>query len=287
MPSSTSTTPSANHAQQTTHPSKRGLSIALPAPPTAPFTVTHNASPGWDTPWTSRQGAQGPFDARDSNDIEHPLESMESSHSATSADTGRVWKRRRKLFRTFILHNHYVPLLFRFVNLSLTAAALAMAVQIRQLESANGSRGAMGSSPTMVIIFAPLTIVHVMVAVYLEYFGRPLGLWRTSYKMYHTLFEVVFICAWSAALSLCFDNFFTSLIPCADPKRISWYNQLPRPFLDLHNIETTICDDQLALICLVTIGLITYCINLVISLFRIVEKVKYHPGSRVGGWRAP
>jgi hypothetical protein len=99
--------------------------------------------------------------------------------------------------------------------------------------------------------------------------------------MFHTLFEVVFICAWSAALSLCFDNFFTSLLPCAAEKHIRWYNQLPRPTIDLHNVEGTagdeICESQLALICLVTVGLMTYCINLVISLFRIVEKVKYHP----------
>lgn len=37
-----------------------------------------------------------------------------------------------------------------------------------------------------------------------------------------------------------------------------------------------ICDDQLILISLVFIGLIMYCTNLVISLFRIFEKVKYH-----------
>src|SRR5258708_6428250 len=51
-------------------------------------------------------------------------------------------------------------------------------------------------------------------ALKLEYFGRPVGLWQTSGKLAHTLSEVLFICAWSAALSLCFDNFFTSLIPC-------------------------------------------------------------------------
>ena len=34
-------------------------------------------------------------------------------------------------------------------------------------------------------------------------------------------------------------------------------------------------DDQLALICLVGIGLLMYCFNLIISLYRIFEKVKY------------
>jgi hypothetical protein len=121
--------------------------------------------------------------------------------------------------------------------------------------------------------------IHVNL-LQLEYFGRPLGLWRTSGKLAHTLSEVLFICAWSAALSLCFDNFFTSLVPCAPSATINWYNELPRPqspLPDLHEdgVGDTICDGQLALICLVFLGLIMYCINLVISLFRIFEKVKY------------
>lgn len=125
-----------------------------------------------------------------------------------------------------------------------------------------------------------------MVAIYLEYFGRPLGLWRTSSKLAHTLTEVLFICAWSAALSLSFDNFFTSLVPCAAPSSTAWYNRLPRPqspMMDLGRHEggvgDRVCDDQTALICLVGVGLIMYCINLIISLFRIFEKVKYHPGA--------
>lgn len=137
---------------------------------------------------------------------------------------------------------------------------------------------------SIVIIFAPLTLVHVMVAIYLEYFGRPLGLWNTSSKLAHTLTEVLFVCAWSAALSLCLDNFFTSLVPCASPSSTSWYNQIPQrktPLPDLGGVGDKICDHQVVLIILVGIGLIMYCVNLVISLFRIFEKVKYHPGSRV------
>lgn len=121
----------------------------------------------------------------------------------------------------------------------------------------------------------------LMVSSQLEYFGRPLGLWRTSAKLAHTLSEVLFICAWSAALSLCFDNFFTSLIPCASASATAWYNQLPRPHDDIPGFEGSlgdhICDQQLSLICLVGVGLIAYCSNLIISLYRVFEKVKYHP----------
>jgi len=181
------------------------------------------------------------------------------------------------------LTNPYVPLLFRFINIAFTTAALVLAIQIRHWEKEHFALGALGSSPTLIIIFAPLTLVHVMAAIYLEYFGRPLGLWRTSAKLTHTLSEVLFICAWSAALSLCFDNFYTSLIPCASPSSISWYNEVHRPTSNLPTFEDSIgdrlCESQVALICLVGVGLLVYCINLVISLFRIFEKVKYHPAA--------
>ncbi|KAJ2928838.1 hypothetical protein H1R20_g8262, partial [Candolleomyces eurysporus] len=246
--------------------------------PSLPSTTAHASTPGWDMPWSSKLAAQGP----------HPQYSQDSEDSeqderVSTRDELVGWAARRKRMRSFILSNAYVPLLFRFINISFTTAALGMAIHIRQLELGNNALGAVGSSTTVVIIFAPLTLVHVMAAIYLEYFGRPLGLWRTSAKLAHTLSEVLFICAWSASLSLCFDNFFTSRVPCASFSSTSWYNQLPRPDIGLPNLEGSvgdeICDSQLALICLVGVGLIAYCTNLVISLYRIFEKVKYHPAA--------
>ncbi|RDB29197.1 hypothetical protein Hypma_015411 [Hypsizygus marmoreus] len=256
------------------------LSISLPSPPAAPYTLAHNVTPGWDSPWSPRVAAQGP--PGHNLDSSYGLEEHESRSDDSHKDLS-TWQRRRRNFRTFILTNTYVPLLFRFINITFTTAALAVAIHIRRMEITGHAMGAVGSSPTVVIIFAPLTLVHVMIA--LEYFGRPLGLWRTSGKLTHTLSEVLFICAWSAALSLCFDNFFTSLVPCASPSSMSWYNELPRPPSIVPNFEgglgDRICDNQLALICLVGIGLLAYCTNLIISLFRIFEKVKYHPAARL------
>ncbi|KAF8898623.1 hypothetical protein BD779DRAFT_24535 [Infundibulicybe gibba] len=255
--------------------------ITLPSPTAAPFTLAQNVTPGWESPWTARvapRGAAGSHIRESSYGLEEQSPTQESQHVDLS-----IWQRRKKKLRTFILTNTYIPLLFRFINITFTTAALGMAIRIRETETKNNAVGAVGSSPTVVIIFAPLTLVYVMIAIYLEYFGRPLGLWRTSAKLAHTLSEVVLICAWSAALSLCFDNFFTSLVPCAPASQTSWYNNLPRPPSIVPNFEGAVgdrvCDDQLALICLVGVGLLVYCTNLVISLFRIFEKVKYHPGS--------
>jgi hypothetical protein len=265
-------------------------------------------TPGWQTPWTPRRalsvsssgvvhnGARGPYWNVDAPDeLGGPNNHSANSDQSRAGEEGTTWARRRKRVRGYLLNNVYVPLLFRFINITFTTAALAIAIRIRAVEKQNHIMGAVGSSPTLVIIFAPLTLVHVLAAIYLEYFGRPLGLWRTSHKLAHTLFETTFICAWSAALSLCFDNFFTSYIPCASISTIEWYNELPRPKSPISGVSLgrheggigdRICDDQLVLIVLVGIGLIMYCTNLVISLFRIFEKVKYHQQRRPWGVKA-
>jgi hypothetical protein len=249
----------------------------LPPHPTAPFTLSQNATPGWDTPWSASAHAQGPYFF---DNPETDSDEVDQNKNLSS------WGKKKKKLRLFVLSNTYVPLLFRFINISFTTAALALAIRIRRIELRNNVLGALGSSPTLVIIFAPPTLLHVMLAIYLEYFGRPLGLWRTSHKLAHTLVEVLFICAWSAALSLCFDNYFTSMIPCTSPSAISWYSHLPpatSPIPEGQSSEggwgNSLCDYQRALISLVLVGLLMYCINLVISLFRIFEKVKFRATS--------
>jgi hypothetical protein len=249
--------------------------VSVPISTQLPESVTQTSARGLDIPWSSpsQPSAQGP------SLLQPERESTHGSGQELATTNLSTWSRRTKQLRSFIIANTYAPLLFRFINIAFTTAALGIAIQIRNIEAKNNVTGAVGSSPTVVIIFAPLTLVHVMIAIYLEYFGRPLGLWRTSAKLAHTLSEVLFICAWSAALSLCFDNFFTSLIPCASPSSTSWYNKLPRPPSDIpgfeHSVGDRICERQLSLICLVGVGLTAYCANLIISLYRVFEIVKY------------
>jgi len=148
------------------------------------------------------------------------------------------------------------------------------------MESDNRILGALGSSITLMIIIAPLTIVHVLIAIYLEYFGRPLGLWRTSSKLFYTLLETVFVCIWSAALALAFDNYYTSILQCAPASARDWWSSLPPspnpPGLHIpRSLADDLCDRAIALIVLVFFGLIAYCASLFVSLFRIFEKVKF------------
>ena len=107
-------------------------------------------------------------------------------------------------------------------------------------------------------------------------------------KLIHTLSETLFICAWSAALSLCFDNIFTSVLGCTPDSSTAWFDEIPRIVPDYPHLNKgpgepaeALCDHQVALICLVAVGLLMYCFNLFISLFRIFEKVKYHNPSPI------
>ncbi|KAF8597886.1 hypothetical protein BDV93DRAFT_357015 [Ceratobasidium sp. AG-I] len=210
--------------------------------------------------------------------------SVGSAH-VQAAQAGQVQGRRSKLMG-FLLYQVYVPLLFRLLNLSLTSSTLALAIHMRKVEIKHHILGSIGSSPTLAIIFGPPTLVHVVSAIYAEYFGKPLGLWQTSSKLFHTLAETLFICMWSASLSLCVDNYLTAPIICAPSSASRWWTHL-RPNLsedpliglpDGPHLRTELCSCQRAMISLVIFGLLSYIANLVISLFRIFEKVKSTSG---------
>ncbi|KAG8930095.1 hypothetical protein FRC02_004625 [Tulasnella sp. 418] len=284
------------------------LRLDLPLPK-APFTMAQAKTPGWDSPWapnrrslcepgkahTRQDSLSGPGRSELTRNASMGGLSEVSSRrtSMTGQSAMRRFRRQRKRFREYILYNVSVPLLFRIMNLAFTSAALGIAVRIRRLEHHNNVLGIIGSSPTIAIVFAPITISHVLIAIYLEYFGRPLGLWRTSAKLAHALVEVAFICCWSASLSISFDNYFTTSLQCVPPSVNTWWSQLPPSTNALvenpnaSSIASSLCHEQLALICLVFVGLGSYCSNLVISLFRIIEKVKYHSGvsNHSGGQR--
>lgn len=86
--------------------------------------------------------------------------------------------------------------------------------------------------------------------------------------------EVVFICLWSGSLALCLNDYFLYFIPCT-----------AQSSLEKDPSKHVPCGHQLVLTCLVAIGLGMYCANLIISLFRIFEKVKVHNARHFSsGW---
>lgn len=237
------------------------LNMRLPAAPKV-FSMNQTTTPGWSTPWT-------PFRReRTQNDLLDPFE-------LTQQQTERQSKRSR--FAKFILENPFSPLFIRTINLCLIATTLGLAAHIRVQETQHDAIGIMGSSTLFAVVVAPFAIVHIFITLYIEYFGRPIGLWRISKKMFYTLTELIFICLYSAILALVFGDLFTSSLECTSWTPYRRYNLPPPTTVGNANVDGTvadsICQQQIAQVVVVFLSVIFYIIVLVISLWRIFAKV--------------
>jgi hypothetical protein len=102
----------------------RGLRIVVPTPPDSSYTLSHNRSPGWDSPWAGR-----PLESMSHQSIYAQLQNGGSSEDQvpdSSVTDESWWHRTRKRSRAYLLNNTYVPLvnfilLSDFVHASLTA----------------------------------------------------------------------------------------------------------------------------------------------------------------------
>ncbi|KWU47404.1 hypothetical protein RHOSPDRAFT_13963 [Rhodotorula sp. JG-1b] len=237
------------------------LNMRLPAAPKV-FSMNQTTTPGWSTPWT-------PFRReRTQNDLLDPFE-------LTQQQTERQSKRSR--FAKFILENPFSPLFIRTINLCLIATTLGLAAHIRVQETQHDAIGIMGSSTLFAVVVAPFAIVHIFITLYIEYFGRPIGLWRISKKMFYTLTELIFICLYSAILALVFGDLFTSSLECTSWTPYRRYNLPPPTTVGDASVDGTvadsICQQQIAQVVVVFLSVIFYIIVLVISLWRIFAKV--------------
>ncbi|GAA5861181.1 hypothetical protein JCM3774_002219 [Rhodotorula dairenensis] len=237
------------------------LNMRLPATPKV-FSMNQTTTPGWSTPWT-------PFRR------EHTQNDMLDPFELTQQQTERQSKRSR--FAKFILENPFSPLFIRTINLCLIATTLGLAAHIRLQESQHDAIGIIGSSTLFAIVVAPFAIVHIFITLYIEYFGRPIGLWRISKKMFYTLTELIFICLYSAILALVFGDLFTSSLECTSWTPYRRYNLPPPTTVGNADVDGTvassICQQQIAQVVVVFLSVIFYVTVLVISLWRIFAKV--------------
>lgn len=230
------------------------------------FTVHQPATPGWASPWKPEERGHGGLNAAGY----FPRSDTVGTKDGRSKTWYDAWK-------NFLVHNPFVPLLFRLINIAFTSATLAVAIKLLVILRSEGANDAVGASPLLAIIFAPLTLVHVGFQIWLEYFGRPIGLWTVQSKLSYTVVELVFICLWSSELSLTFDNYFTSTLVCVNygspyvgPRETP--ADQPSP-LNNPGRKPYICRLQGSLIGLVFVSLLAYLIVLTVSLFRIFVRV--------------
>jgi hypothetical protein len=65
-----------------------------------------------------------------------------------------------------------------------------------RFEQRIGTAGIVGSSPLLTIGYASVTIVHQIVALWRESFGRPIGLWGLRSKIVWVCGDLFFIALW-------------------------------------------------------------------------------------------
>lgn len=255
------------------------------------YTSHHAQTPGWNTPWQpfSRPSPHGipfedPFNDYRPHQGDFPLSAFSRKMSTTyiqptstnglptnTTSSGLYpiqedHHRKRKIVY-YLLNHPTAPLILRIFNFIFISVSLALCVKIRKVEDLLGLAGLIGNSTIYIIVIAPCSMLHILVSIYFEYFGAPIGIWSVSWKMFHTLSELVSISLWSAALALSFDNGLTSDLGCITGIGYHQFKQKDRHEL-IH-----VCELQAGLVCLIFLGLFSYSLVLVVSLFRIFNKV--------------
>ncbi|KAH9460123.1 hypothetical protein MJO28_004211 [Puccinia striiformis f. sp. tritici] len=235
---------------------------------------------------------------------------------STSLHTTRTTQdSRSRLTRigSYFMNHPTAPLVCRLLNFVLTAISLAICASIRKSENLVDAPGVLGASTVFVLVVAPLALFHNLFAIYCEYFGAPIGIWSVSWKMFHTLSELVFVSLWSAGLALSMNDELRSPLRCQSQpigstsisnippdlsnrltpflKSSTNKNGLSKDVLDRIVLNTLdqlqhfthrklnpdsvehLCRLQASLVSIIFAGLALYTLVLVVSLFRIFIKV--------------
>lgn len=133
---------------------------------------------------------------------------------------GLNWKQRlrRKLFL-----DARVTIWIRFINLAVVVCSLGLAVTIRKELFSLRLPGLIGPSTTLVIAYSALTIIHIFIAVYREYFGRPIGLWGLRSKMLWVCLDLLFVALWSSAITLQINDLIDTPLDCV--AQSAWWEE--------------------------------------------------------------
>ncbi|WVR05684.1 hypothetical protein IAU60_002707 [Kwoniella sp. DSM 27419] len=216
------------------------------------------------------------------------------------------WRRR---YRRMLFLDARVTIWIRLVNLAVVVVLLGLAVTIRLELHSLRVPGLIGSSTTLIIAYSSLTILHVLTAIYREYFGKPIGLWGLRSKMLWVCLDLLFVALWSSAMSLSINDLIGTPLQCTATK--AWWRQgLASDYASLldelkllegnlttstadavshisHSLTITLpdsvissalakeaCRRQAGCIALSLLALLLYGGNMVLSLFRIFETVR-------------
>lgn len=247
-------------ARRASHRPNFRLSLPTPQPYSA-YTQNHSKTPGWSEPYSA-----------------HPRRSVSRHRDPEKGDDGAREGIKARIGR-WTLYSFWTPLFLRLANFALTCTTLALGVRIRNLEAKASLTGITGSSPLVAIIFSPPALLHVLTAVYLEYFGKPIGLWSLPSKLLFTSLDLVVISLWASLLGLTISDIFTTPLHCAPESSRWWTNvQSSEPAQHVRGV----CGNQIAMVVTVVVGVLGFGVGNVVSLARVWAKIVGRTGGGLG-----
>ncbi|OXG30956.1 hypothetical protein C367_01677 [Cryptococcus neoformans Ze90-1] len=140
-------------------------------------------------------------------------------HDDKRKDLNLSWKKKTK--RVLFLDAR-VTIYIRLLNLAVVVVALGLAITIRLNLIRLHLPGILGSSTTLIICYSSTTILHVLTAIYREYFGKPIGLWGLRSKMLWVCLDLLFVALWSSAMSLAINDLIATPLECTAGS--AWWN---------------------------------------------------------------
>ncbi len=135
--------------------------------------------------------------------------------------------------------------------------------------------GIIGPSPVLTLAYAVLTTIHILFAIWMEWNARPIGLWDLKRQMAWICLDLLFIALWSSDLSVAVSDLLATPLNCSSLE--PWWNPPVSAEIDTNPLlaskHDTMCDRQSAIIAFVAFILFSYVANMVLSLFKTLEKV--------------
>jgi hypothetical protein len=257
--------------------SQMKISIPTPSFHVQTHSAHHSKTPGWSEPYLPNPAYTSAYTQSAAT-----RRSTLNSQLASRTRAQRWW--------AWVGGSHWVPLVGRGGNFVLTAVMLGLAIKIRALEKDLGLDGLTGSSPVVAIIYAPLLLLHILLALYVEYLtAKPIGLWSLPHKLTFTSLDLLTITLMSSLLSLTLSDLLSTPIQCVSPNSRWW-----TPFRPVSAAGTgavrgvgqgrgqVICGWQIGLASLVLAGTVGFLLVNLVSLGRVFAKVtaRQRPGGR-------
>lgn len=180
----------------------------------------------------------------------------------------KLWARMKEDFIKNLAANPFYPMLLRGSASAFLIIALALSCSVLvQTNNAKHHAQALGqvltapagpaASTIFCIVVCSVSLVYMMVSLWDETFGRPLGLRPTQTKLHFVAADLCLICFTSSNLSLCFDSLTTKKYICPGAG------------------GSHVCRLQKTCTAFVFLSLVVWFLTFLVSTFRMIDRASH------------